>query len=792
MKKIIALLLALVMLLGLVACGSKSESAGETTEESALEEPTRDQDVLVVGYSYFSQKFSPFFAQTSYDRDAAEMTQLKLLDLDREGNMILNGIAGETKAYNGTEYQYKGIADCEIIENADGTVDYNFTMRDDIVFSDGTPMTADDAIFSMYVLCDPTYDGSSTLYALPIAGLEEYRAGMSTLSSLILADYAAGTSDFSEFYTEAQYSAYIAALEAAMDTFVQEIIDYCVAIDAESLPTVAENEVALGMMDWGFGAVNADGTFTDAMETTYDMTSTFPTKEDFAKNLLSAYDNDLASLSDTESAGSSLTDLMAETLGTEAEAYSGGVSTGDSAASISGIQKTGEFTFTIRTTKVDAAAINQMALDVAPMHYYGDASLYDYDNDQFGFVKGDLSKIRSATKAPMGAGPYKFLSYENAIITFEANENYYKGTPKIKNILFKEGPDADKLTGVAQGTFDISDPSFSAQTVEYLKGYNPNGALTGEVITTTTVDNLGYGYIGINANNVKVGDDQASDASRNLRRAISTLLAVYRDTVIDSYYGDRAAVIQYPISNTSWAAPKPADEGYTIAYSTDVEGNAIYTEDMTEQEKYQAALDAAIGFLKAAGYTWDDAAGIFTAAPEGAAMTYTAIIPADGSGDHPAFGVLTAAKEALSTVGITLDINDVSDTNILWDSINAGTIEMWAAAWSATSDPDMYQVYYSGNVVENSGGSKSNNYHLQDTLLDELMVEARSSTDQSFRKSLYKECLDIIMGWSCEVPVYQRQNAVIFSSERVNMETVTPDITTFWGWMHDLENLEMN
>ena len=49
-----------------------------------------------------------------------------------------------------------------------------------------------------------------------------------------------------------------------------------------------------------------------------------------------------------------------------------------------------------------------------------------------------------------------------------------------------------------------------------------------------------------------------------------------------------------------------------------------------------------------------------------------------------------------------------------------------------------------------------------------------------------------ILDWAVEVPIYQRQNAIIFSTERVKMDTVTPDITTYWTWMHDLENLEMN
>jgi peptide/nickel transport system substrate-binding protein len=71
-------------------------------------------------------------------------------------------------------------------------------------------------------------------------------------------------------------------------------------------------------------------------------------------------------------------------------------------------------------------------------------------------------------------------------------------------------------------------------------------------------------------------------------------------------------------------------------------------------------------------------------------------------------------------------------------------------------------------------------------------MDARKSADHNYRKGVYKECLDIIMDWGVEIPTYQRQNAIIFSTERVNLKTLTPDITTFWGWMNDIQNLEMN
>ena len=175
------------------------------------------------------------------------------------------------------------------------------------------------------------------------------------------------------------------------------------------------------------------------------------------------------------------------------------------------------------------------------------------------------------------------------------------------------------------------------------------------------------------------------------------------------------------------------------------------------------------------------------------ALSYEVIIPADGVGDHPAYGILTNAKEALASIGIDLQINDPSDSNVLWQAIESNPIsaEFWCAAWQATADPDMYQVYHSSNAV-GAGGTNSNAYMLCDPTLDELIMEARTSSDQAFRKATYKQCLDIIIDWAVEVPVYQRQNAIIMSTERVNIDTVTPDITTFWDWMNDIELLETN
>ena len=490
-----------------------------------------------------------------------------------------------------------------------------------------------------------------------------------------------------------------------------------------------------------------------------------------------------------EAFNESIVDLINKELGDKANEYAAGVVTGESAANISGIEKTGMYSLKVTLEKFDAVAIYQLAVTVAPLHYYGSRDAYKYSENKFGFTKGDLSGVKAKTTKPLGAGAYEFVKYENGVVSFERNEYYYDGCPKIKYLNFQETDAGNKFAGVQAGTFDITDPNFDTATVNAIKEAN-GGELTGAKVTTYTVDNLGYGYIGICANTVKVGNEKDSDASKNLRKALATLFSVYRETAVNSYYGDRASVINYPISNTSWAAPKPADEGYAIAYSKGVDGKDIYTANMTETEKYDAALAAAVEYLKAAGFTYEG--DKFTAAPEGAKLSYEVIIPADGIGDHPVYNVFTNAKEALAKVGIELVITDPSDSNVLWDTLDAGEAEIWAAAWGATVDPDMYQVYHSSNIVGLEGSTGSNHYSITSEELDKLIVAARGSEDQSFRKATYKECLELILDWAVEVPTYQRQNAVIASTEAVKVETMTPDITTFWGWMNDIENLEMN
>jgi peptide/nickel transport system substrate-binding protein len=774
------------------------------TKKSASNTP------LVVAYEQFSQKFSPFFADTGYDQDVVAMTQLGLLTTDRTGGIIFNAIEGETVPYNGTDYLYTGPADTKVeYDAASDTTKYTATIRQDLKFSDGEPVTADDIIFTYYTYLDPSYVGSTTLSSYDIVGLKDYQTQTTSevydkYDAMADAIFAAGPDHVwaaTDSWTQEQQTDFWATLTAEWKADVQAIVDYVYANYAadyaqeyigktpEEVAADPGLQVVLGMALWGYGEV-VDGVFTASPSgTTYDMTTTFPTVDDYYAETYTAYEGDPVAYASVESPNG--TDVYGNAKSTFIRTWGPlDESMGDAGVpNISGIVKVDDYTVEVTVNGYSAPAVYSiLGIQITPLHYYGDVAKYDYANNKFGFDYGDLSKQLELTATPMGAGAYTFVKYENRVVYFQANPNFFKGEPIIKEIQFKETASAEVASAVQTGTVDAGELTGNRARFEEVASYNSNGEITGDVITTSKVDNLGYGYIGINADNVNVAGDPASDASKNLRRGLATILAAYREVAIDSYYGEAASVINYPISNTSWAAPQPTDEDYKVAFSTDVAGNPIYTADMTPEQKYAAAEAASLAFFEAAGYTVTD--GKLTAAPEGAKLSYEVIVPGDGTGDHPAFAILTGAQESLAKLGMELKINDPADSNILWDALDAGTQELWAAAWGATIDPDMYQVYHSSNVV-GEGGSDSNHYHIRDAELDQLIIDARKSDDQNYRKAIYKKALDVIIDWAVEIPTYQRQNCVIFSTQRINIDTITPDITTFWGWLNDIEKVEM-
>ena len=409
-KQAIALASAAALSVGMLAgCGGAASSAATASSESnstatAEASTTAASDgTLVLAETGFESKFSPFFAASAADQDVIDLTQIALLGADRKGEMVLNGIEGETREYNGTDYTYYGPADCEVTENADGTVTYAINMRDDLVFADGTPITIDDVIFNLYVYMDPTYDGSATLYSMPIAGLDDYRSSMTTLSKLI-AEAGEDNTDNSLFTAE-QQKAFWDAVNEGGTAFAQEIVDSCVAAGYAD-----EGDVAAAASAWGFDGLAADAT-----------------AKDFFLAIAEKYDWNFASM-EAETAGSALSDLIPA----DVYAYSTtGVATGADVDTVSGIVKTGDYSMTITTSEPNPALMN----------YLGDPYGCIIDVDASDFDAGIVA----------GTGPYVVADMvTDDHLTLTKNENYWNGTPKIDELTIRTLSNGDTLSAALQ------------------------------------------------------------------------------------------------------------------------------------------------------------------------------------------------------------------------------------------------------------------------------------------------------------------------------------------------------
>ncbi len=199
MKKTLALLLSILLIssLFLAACGKKEEGTGGTTtttppasteapSTSGTSEPAQPEvadvpealgflaatdkskipaasknraDTMIVGMNNTNGVFSPFFYATAYD-NYVNGPIFEGLGAGKQDGSIGPGLATWTTSEDGLVWTFK--------------IDPNAT------FSDGKPVSAEDAAFSFHVFLDPAYDGRSNYTIAKIKGTDAYKNGDAT------------------------------------------------------------------------------------------------------------------------------------------------------------------------------------------------------------------------------------------------------------------------------------------------------------------------------------------------------------------------------------------------------------------------------------------------------------------------------------------------------------------------------------------------------------------------------------------------------------------------------------
>lgn len=741
---------------------SAAESTPEVTtlhaealaNEEDVQPPAQEQPLKIAAGNY-SYTYSPFYSDGGFDVLINNLTGTRLLGLDRSGKAVTKGIEGERRIYAGSYYLYTGIADVDekYDEEADETV-YSIKLRDGVKFSDGETMDADDLIFTLYMLLDPSLSKRSPFQGVvDIKGAINYRLNSTIADTLSPEDIAAALET-----------------EEVQQKIRAEIVEPMLARELEWVKSLY-GDASYSVYTTTYPEAKDLMAFFYSVNSEYD--STAVGEEQVLSDLADMYGGNYELLGSMYEGDSTFFKTDAEICAIEYLSEEKGAS--ENVDSISGIIKTGKNTVDVTVSGSGTGFLSALnSVIVAPLHYYGDESSYDYAANRFGFEKGTaLELAANKADAPLGAGAYAFERSENGVAYLTANEYYYKGAPETKKLEISQASSGSAVSAVSDGTADISYPEASAEASDQID--EANEAI--EKLYACTVNSDGYGYIGINAKTVNIGGEAESAQSVALRKALATAIYLFRDESVRNYYGDIGIAVDFPAAVSGYIKTD-SEELSVPPYSKNAEGESIYSDGMNEQVRRSAAKQACLGYFEAAGYTVEN--NRVTAAPENGTTTFHAMIAAEGTGRHPSYYALEAASALLREIGITLVISDAADAAQLWSVLSSGTQEIWASVWETGAQPRFSSSEMYGE--DNFCGISAKEFYEAVAAADNADSETILDAYTAFYNLLYDK-------YAVEIPMYQRSGCILFSTLRVNTDSLPKNMTGYYSWVDEAEKI---
>ena len=419
----------------------------------------------------------------------------------------------------------------------------------------------------------------------------------------------------------------------------------------------------------------------------------------------------------------------------------------------------------------DPKAIYNFGFTVAPAHYYTADSAnpngreIDIANNEFGVeyassdFQTDVIQSLEHLEKPIGAGAYKITNRENEdnpagdefynanICYYKANDNFMFEV-KTEKLRMQYVNASDALDSLESGAIDYAEPQFT----------QVNATKVSQMVSTGKFESLdawqlGYGYIGINAGKVP---------NVYIRRAIMS--AMQTSLSLQYYQTGQAQVIDWPMSRESWAYPFEADGQTSKANGHDY---TMWTSRSAAETKVQE-------YMRQAGVSAGDPS-----------LSITFTIAGSSISEHPCYNVFIQAMDILKNLG--WDIEVTADSQAL-TKLATGSLEVWAAAWGSTIDPDMYQVYHKNSNATSVYAwgyreilSNTSLYSYENPIinqLSELIDDGRETMDRPTRKGIYEKAMSLVLDLAVELPVYQRKNLYVYNSSTVTGFTTIIDTTT--------------
>lgn len=395
--------------------------------------------------------------------------------------------------------------------------------------------------------------------------------------------------------------------------------------------------------------------------------------------------------------------------------------------SISGFEIINDNKFSVTLNSANGKSINYFNVDLLAEHVYGTE-----------YVQGNAKDIEKYNKTPFGNGPYKFVSYrdgEEVVLT--ANENYYKGKPKIQNLIFRVVNETNQLLLLQNGDIDVIRQSMSV-TDENLQLLDQLG-----FVNAAITENLGYGYIAINHKEPILQD-------LRVRKALA--YGLDRKSVVEAAFGAQANVIDIPQSTVSWAYPKNGD----------------FTKYNFDPEKAKALLEEAGWKVGSGGIREKD----------GVKLSLKFLASSPNSLNDVLVPIMISNYK---NIGIELKAEQMEFRTLIDKQTEAkeGKFSYHLAflAWSLTPDPDASTVF-------GTDGS-SNKVQYSNPVVDDLSKKALNEFDQNKRAELYSELYKEISNDLPYIFLYQRKNMDAYLARVKGVEGATPYRT----FIKDLEKV---
>lgn len=318
----------------------------------------------------------------------------------------------------------------------------------------------------------------------------------------------------------------------------------------------------------------------------------------------------------------------------------------------------------------------------------------------------DLNKSEFNTN-PIGTGPYKLKTWlQGDKLILEANKDYYRGEPQIKQIIFKIIPSREARR-IALQRQEIDVLGLDEQDLKTLSQY--------PFLKKYETPQYDYLYLAYDLTNKRFQDV-------NLRRAINH--AVDKQKIMDNVAPGIGEIVNGPMPKASWA------------YTDDV---VVYKYDPKEAMK----------LIEKSGYK-KGKDGIYE--KDGKKLEFEIMYSQTNAQFHKIAVLLQAF---LKDAGIKANIRSY-ETNVLYDKAWPGKFEAVIWDWLETPDPDCFTEWHSTQT----GQDGMNYLTYKNPKVDKILEQARSTYDREKRKKLYAEFQKIVSGDAAYVFLWSPKSVI--------------------------------